>query len=110
MVKLGILINGGGSNLQAIIDAVGGGEIPDAEEMIGALLETIHQRGGDYRVFDGTGAEAFKATSDEGHRRLIEAMRARDPEGARAVMVDHIRNTRYRLESMYGVSSEESPQ
>lgn len=71
------------------------------DEMIGALLETIHQRGGDYRVFGGEGAAAFKASSDEGHRRLIAALKARDPEGARAVMVDHIRNTRYRLEQMY---------
>lgn len=78
------------------------------DEMIGALLETIHQRGGDYRVFGGEGAEAFKASSDEGHRRLIVAMRERDPEGVRALMASHIRNTRYRLERMYGASFEET--
>ncbi|WP_175953530.1 FadR/GntR family transcriptional regulator [Schaalia sp. Marseille-Q2122] len=80
------------------------------DEMIGALLETIHQRGGDYRVFTGEGAQAFKASSDEGHRRLIAAMRNRDPEGARSLMAEHIRNTRYRLQRMYVDSSEPATQ
>ncbi|WP_051259162.1 FadR/GntR family transcriptional regulator [Schaalia suimastitidis] len=71
------------------------------DTMIGALLETIHRRGGDYCVFNGVGAREFKMASDQGHRRLVAAMRARDPEGAKAIMIEHIRNTRYRLEQMF---------
>lgn len=71
------------------------------DPMIAALLETIHQRGGDYHVFAGKGAQEFKERSDQGHLRMMQVMKERNAEVARALMVEHIRNTRIRLEDLY---------
>ena len=81
MVKLGILISGGGSNLQAIIDAVGGGEIPDAEILFvfsnnrGAYGLERAKRAGIPTVSFGAGEFENRAGFEKALKEVIDSYR-----------------------------------
>ena len=70
--------------------------------MISALLEAVRRRGHDYRILEmdgGRGAE-IKRTSDKAHIEIAAAIRSRDPEGAKFLMMQHIRTTKLWLEGL----------
>lgn len=63
------------------------------DPMIEAILETIHRRGADYHVHAAGKLQHFKEASDRSHLRIVAAIRARDAEGARSLIITHIRDT-----------------
>ncbi|MFV0405653.1 MAG: FadR/GntR family transcriptional regulator [Propioniciclava sp.] len=71
-----------------------------AEPMIAAVLDAIRRRGRDYRIFDDPAHAGLKAESDAAHRAIAAAMRAKDPERARALSTQHVLTTRSWLEGI----------
>lgn len=79
------------------------------DAMIGALLETIHRRGADYRILERSAEQRhfthgtvqdLKEISDLAHRRIAAAIEARDPDGARMLSMEHVRETRRWMEAV----------
>ncbi len=72
------------------------------DPMIAALLASLRKRGHDYRILEmegGPGAE-IKNLSDKAHVQIAAAIRNKDPEGAKSLMMQHIRTTKLWLEGM----------
>lgn len=77
---------------------IAGGEDP----MMAALLESLRRRGHDYRILEfdeGRGVEV-KRLSDEAHVQIAKAIQDKDPEGAKSLMMQHIRTTKLWLEGL----------
>lgn len=70
------------------------------DEVLTALLETIRRRGRDYRVFEDGVHYDLKTVSDDAHIEIARAIQRRDPEGARALAMHHVRVTRSWLEEI----------
>ena len=70
------------------------------DEVLTALLETIRRRGRDYRGFEDGVHYHLKAASDHAHVEIARAIQRRDPEGARALAMHHVRETRSWLEGI----------
>lgn len=70
------------------------------DAMIGALLETIHQRGSHYRLLEAGAQENFKEISARAHEEIAEVIAARDPAGAQSLMANHVRMSRQWLERL----------
>ena len=70
------------------------------DEILTALLETIRRRGRDYRVFEDGVHHHLKEVSDHAHIEIAHAIQRRDPEGARALAMHHVRVTRSWLEDI----------
>jgi DNA-binding FadR family transcriptional regulator len=70
------------------------------DEVLAALLDTIRRRGRDYRVFEDGVHYHLKAASDHAHVEIARAIQRRDPEGARALAMHHVRETRSWLEGI----------
>ncbi|UYG16954.1 GntR family transcriptional regulator [Brachybacterium huguangmaarense] len=64
------------------------------------LLAIIRERSHHYRLLDGASGAELKRSSDEAHRRIAEAVLARDPEAARVEAQQHVMTTRRWLASM----------
>lgn len=72
------------------------------DDVITELLNTMRRRGRDYRIFElGRSGEELKRLSDEVHIQIAEAIAGRDPEGARMLMMRHVRTTREWLEGIW---------
>ncbi|MBK7819688.1 MAG: FadR family transcriptional regulator [Tessaracoccus sp.] len=70
------------------------------DEVLAALLDTIRRRGRDYRIFEDSAHHHLKGVSDDAHIEIAAAIRRRDPEGARALAMHHVRVTRSWLEGI----------
>ncbi|MHA6523646.1 FadR/GntR family transcriptional regulator [Tessaracoccus sp. G1721] len=72
------------------------------DEVITELVDTLRRRGRHYRILEvrGSGAE-LKRLSDEAHLLIATAIAERDPEGARFLMMRHVRTTREWLEGIW---------
>lgn len=70
------------------------------DEMIANLLEVIRRRGQDYRIFEMSHGDDLKTISDQAHREIAQAIRARDPESARFLSMQHVRVTHNWLEGL----------
>src|SRR4051812_39747210 len=80
MTKLAILISGRGSNMVALVDAVRGGEIPDAEVAVvisdkadTAGLEKARERGVEAIVIERSGR-----TREEHDAEIVAELKKRD--------------------------------
>lgn len=70
------------------------------DQVMASLLRVIRRRGQDYRIFNTSGGDGLKATSDAAHIEIAEAIKARDPESARFLAMQHVRKTREWLEGL----------
>lgn len=70
------------------------------DQVMASLLRVIRRRGQDYRIFNTSGGDELKATSDAAHIEIAEAIKARDPESARFLAMQHVRKTREWLEGL----------
>ncbi|MDO5066518.1 MAG: GntR family transcriptional regulator [Propionibacteriaceae bacterium] len=75
---------------------VNGGQDP----LIATLLEIMRRRGRDYHVFEDEAHRELKAVSDTAHLRIAAAIQAKDAEGARFLVMEHVRVTRTWLEGI----------
>ncbi len=67
---------------------------------ISAFLGILRSRGRNYHIFTTGPEDAIKQSSDEGHARIVAALRARDPARASMEASAHIRTTREWLERL----------
>lgn len=72
------------------------------DPMMGALLEAVRRRGQDYRILELEGGHgvAIKHISDQAHIKIAGAIRDREPEVAKFLMMQHIRSTKDWLEGL----------
>lgn len=68
------------------------------DPMIASLLESLRRRGREFRIYEDRAHADLKEISDTAHRGILNAIANRDPEGARALAMAHVRTTRTWLE------------
>lgn len=70
------------------------------DEVIASLLSAIRRRGQDYRIFEMAHGDELKEISDAAHIQIARAIADRDPESARFLAMQHVRETRIWLEGL----------
>ena len=65
------------------------------DEPIAAILTVMRRRGRHYRILEADGVgRALKTLSDREHAEMAQAIKDRDPSGARFLAMNHVRTTR----------------
>ncbi len=67
---------------------------------LASFVEVMRGRSRHYQMFDSVHAEAIRRESDAGHRRILEAVLARDPLTATAAAQDHVLRTQIWLRTL----------